>query len=132
MSKHIALLEIQDLKTHEKISARRVREVVELIKKKGEFIKPIIVEKNTHVILDGHHRVEALKKLGYTKVPCLLVDYMSDEVKVYLRRKDLPMNLIKQFILNTALEGNSFERKTTRHYIVARQQKIKVRLEELN
>ncbi|MFA6427729.1 MAG: ParB N-terminal domain-containing protein [Candidatus Magasanikbacteria bacterium] len=127
----IILLDISQLKTHEKTSPKRVRKVVELIKKKGQFIKPIIVEKNTHVILDGHHRIEALKKLGYTRAPCFLVDYMDDEVRVYLRRKDLPMNLIKQFILSVALTDNSFERKTTRHYIPDRRGKIHVALEKL-
>ncbi|HAT03468.1 MAG TPA: transcriptional regulator [Candidatus Magasanikbacteria bacterium] len=131
MNKHVVLLEIQDLKTHEKTSTKRVKEVVELIRKKGEFVKPIVVEKDTHVILDGHHRVKALKKLGYTKVPCMLIDYMSDEVKVYLRRKDLPMKLLKQFILTTALSGDSFNRKTTRHYVAGRKERIRIELSKL-
>ncbi len=35
------------------------------------------------VVLDGMHRVKALNLMGYTKVPALLVDYMTRYVLVY-------------------------------------------------
>ena len=44
------------------------------------FINPIIIDKNNGVIA-GHGRLSAAKEEGYTEVPCVLVDYLSDAQK---------------------------------------------------
>ncbi len=43
---------------------------------------PIIVDGETRVVLDGMHRVRALKDLGARHVVCQLADYSSREVKL--------------------------------------------------
>ena len=43
---------------------------------------PIIVERENLVVLDGMHRVKALKRLGCKLIPVCLVDYDSPEIKV--------------------------------------------------
>jgi hypothetical protein len=111
------LLELKKLKPHEHVQKSRVKELVEILKSEGRFTEPIVVEKNTFVILDGHHRVQALLKLGYTKVPAILIDYNSDGVKVYLRRNNLMTQIIKEFVLKTALAGEMMPIKTTRHEV---------------
>lgn len=42
------------------------------------FKVPIIVDKN-NVIVAGHTRLEAAKRLGYKKVPCIVADDLTDE-----------------------------------------------------
>ncbi|MFZ2189162.1 MAG: ParB N-terminal domain-containing protein [Candidatus Magasanikiibacteriota bacterium] len=112
----IKLLTINSLKPHEHISAKRVVEVVAMIKKAGKFTEPILVEKNTLVILDGHHRVEAMKKLGYEKIPARLVDYKK--VEVSLRHKNLSSHIIKEMVLYLASKNIILPQKTTRHLVV--------------
>jgi len=47
------------------------------------FVKhPIIVDKESMVVLDGVHRVFALKKLGVKRVPACLVYYKNPNIKV--------------------------------------------------
>ncbi|MEM2408794.1 MAG: ParB N-terminal domain-containing protein, partial [Ignisphaera sp.] len=41
----------------------------------GALRKPIIVEKNRLIVIDGHHRLNALKFLGIKVVPAYLADY---------------------------------------------------------
>lgn len=60
---------------------------IELLMKSIDLTKglrqPIIIDKN-NVVVAGHGRLEAAKRLGYKKVPCELVDDLSeDEIKLY-------------------------------------------------
>ena len=111
------LITIEQLKPHEQTSQKHILELVKLIKQDGILKEPILVEKNTFVILDGHHRVQAMKILGYKKIPAKLVDY--DEVEVSLRRKNLPSNLIKEIVLYLAKRKIVLPRKSTRHVMIS-------------
>ena len=42
------------------------------------FRNPVIIDKNK-VIVAGHTRVEACKKLGIDKVPCIIADDLTEE-----------------------------------------------------
>lgn len=44
---------------------------------------PIIVDESSRVVLDGMHRLGALKRMGAKLVVCSSVNYMSDEVKLF-------------------------------------------------
>lgn len=70
------------LKPHEEICPVHLRNLTAQIKKDGCVKDPIIVDKDTMVILDGHHRYNLLKLSGYNFVPCCLVDYQSDDIGV--------------------------------------------------
>lgn len=131
MKKKFVLLPVKKLKPHERIRRERVEELMRKIREKKAFTKPIIVEENHFVILDGHHRFAALKKMGAKLIPAYLLNYNSKEVRVFLRRKEMREKLIKDCILRTALSGKVFPHKTTRHLIKDRPQRIKVALREL-
>ena len=111
------LIKIEKLKPHEHVSKRRVTEVSQMIKKAEKFTEPILVEKNTLVILDGHHRVQAMKKMGYKKIPAKLVDYT--DVKVSLRRKDFPSAVIKEFVLFLSSKNIILPKKSTKHEMIS-------------
>ena len=65
---------------------------------------PLIVEKNSYVILDGTHRYNVLKVLKADFVPCYLVDYKNIDLLTWVRRVSLDVNTI----LN-ALEKRGFK-----------------------
>lgn len=96
---------------HEQVVESRVVELAESIRENG-VLQPILVDATTKVILDGHHRFNAAKRLGMQDIPALLVDY-EDEVEVFARRPDVPVS--KQLVVETALRGELFPPKTTRH-----------------
>ena len=117
MRNRASLVAISQLKTHEAVSQIRVRELAERIKKDGKLKNPVIADRQTKILLDGHHRIASLKQLGVKKVPVMLVDYMSGDVRVYLRRKELITELIKEAVTAKALNGRVFPEKTTRHLV---------------
>jgi len=129
--KQIRFVPIGKLKCHEAVSKKRVSELIEDIKFHGLLINPVVVSKQSYVVLDGHHRVAALKRIGACKVPVFFVDYFSNNVKVYLRRKNLLITLLKEAVINRALQGKMFPMKTTRHWIKDRKRNIRIKFEAL-
>ena len=81
----VIMLDVKDVKPYEKNARKNdeaVRYVAESIKQFG-FRQPIIVDKD-HVIICGHTRAKAAKKLGLKKVPCIVAaDLTEEQVKAY-------------------------------------------------
>ena len=125
------LIAIDKVKSHERTLSRRVATLVRQIKEEGSVRRPIIVDKRSLIVLDGHHRVAALRRLGAARVPAYLVDYQSSQVRVYLRRKYLSMKMIKQAVVYSGMTGVEFPIKTTRHVINNRPGIQKVSLAKL-
>ena len=46
----------------------------------GMVNHPIIVDKTTNLILDGHHRHSGLSALGFSKGPAIFIDYNDDNI----------------------------------------------------
>ncbi len=74
---------ISKLKLHEAVIKEELDNFCKSLKSKGIFFRPILVDRKTFVVLDGHHRVEGLKRLGAKMVPAIFIDYFDDEVGLY-------------------------------------------------
>jgi len=131
MKNKVVLIEINKLKSHEAIEQKHLAKLIGRIKKDGRLKNPIVVDRTSFVILDGHHRLEVLKVLGCKKIPAFLVDYKSKDVHVYLRRKGLIMKLIKEAVIERGKNGKPFPYKTTRHLLKYRPERINIDLREL-
>lgn len=129
--KQTCLILIEKLKYHEDVSKKRVLKLMRDIQSRGLVINPIVVSKQSYVVLDGHHRVAALKMIGVRTVPAYVVDYFSDDIRVYLRRKEILSSLLKQAVLNKAAQGKIFPMKTTRHIIRNRKRNVRIKLKRL-
>jgi len=81
------LLKIDDLLPHEEIIHERLNALLDMILELGAVDMPIIAAPipgtSKYLIVDGHHRWAALRKLGARKVPAILINYFSPEVRVY-------------------------------------------------
>ena len=93
----IIRLKIEDLKPYEKNAKQHPQEQIEQIKKSIEQFgmnDPIAVWGEKNIIVEGHGRLEALKQLGVTEVPCIRLDHLTDEErKAYtLAHNKLTMN----------------------------------------
>jgi len=77
---HIAIRDLnpwaRNARTHSK---KQVRQIADSIETFG-FTNPVLIDER-RTILAGHGRVEGAKLLGMTEVPCLRLDYMSEEEK---------------------------------------------------
>lgn len=103
------------LREHEQIELERLRQIREEIQREGRLRYPILVDKRSGVILDGHHRFRAYKELGFETIPCILVDYQSEIVSVRSRRQDIIVS--KEEVIRRALSGRLFPPKTTQHIL---------------
>ncbi len=108
-----ALLPLDRLRAHERVEEENVRVLVEEIRATGVFSDPIWVARGTYVILNGHHRVEAARRLGAVRIPAWVVDYEGDLVSLEPWQPGLPIT--KAEVIRRAREGDLFPPKTTRH-----------------
>jgi hypothetical protein len=83
----IVLVSIDELKPHEKGSPLYLELLKQEILMDGVLKYPIIADEKSHVILDGMHRWLALKSLGYTLIPVMLIDaFQNPKIRVGRRR----------------------------------------------
>ena len=131
MKNKINLIDINKLKCHEEINQQHLTEIIYQVKKAGFIRNPVVVDLKNFIILDGHHRVAALKQLGVNKVPVFLVNYQDKDVRVFLRRKLKLTGSIKQAVIKNSLNNILFPSKTTRHLIKNRPRNINFKISHL-
>jgi hypothetical protein len=107
------LVPLDKLRSHEEIDEDNVVDLVGEITRAGVFADPIWVARGSLVILNGHHRVEALRRLGARRVPAWLFDYETDMVSLEPWRPGLPIT--KSEVVRRGVGGHLFPPKTTRH-----------------
>ncbi|HID25677.1 MAG TPA: hypothetical protein EYP23_04355 [Thermoplasmata archaeon] len=116
LNEEVKVLRINMLKEHEKIDPKRFKELKEEITKDGFLKKPIVADKKTLVVLDGHHRLNVLRDLGLSRIPVVLIDYNNPNVIVKTWKGEGELN--KEDIINAALSGNLFGPRTSKHMVV--------------
>lgn len=131
MRPEIKLVPIAKLRAHEQVDPQRLGQLLVRIKQDGHLKNPIVVDKKTLVILDGHHRASGLKRLGCRLVPVMMVNYFDPQIRVFFRRADFKIKLIKVAVLNRGLAGRPFPHKTTRNWIRGRIRGINLPLDRL-
>lgn len=123
------LIDINLVLEHEKIRESKVLELVRHILVDGFVRTPIVVEDKHFVVLDGHHRLNALKRLGCKRIPSFIVDYSRDDIKVGSWRGGLCVS--KELVLRAGISGRKLMPKTSRHYIPKRPQNVNIPLSRL-
>lgn len=112
----VVFFEIEALKEHEEIRPDYLEALKNEILLDGMLKMPICIDKKTCIILDGHHRLQALKRIGCKKIPVVMVDYQSPEIKVIPWREG--EMITKEKIIDTALSGRRMPSKTSKHMIL--------------
>ena len=102
---NIVNIKLKDLKPYEKNPRKNdeaVKPVMESIKQFG-FKVPIVVDRN-NVIVAGHTRYKASKKLHLEEVPCIIADDLTDEQIKAFRLADNKVGEIAQWDLDLLAE----------------------------
>ena len=76
---------------------------------------PIVVERNALIILDGHHRYDAARKLGLGYIPCITIDYEDSRLRLECWRSDEQVSKVD--VLRVKHTGKLFPYKTTKHIL---------------
>jgi hypothetical protein len=107
--KEVNLVPISELRAHELPEESVVYELEQDMRGRGILVKPIVVDRDTMIILDGHCRCSALRRLGCSKVAAKLVDYKSCEIAVE--------GVDKRQVIEAGLSGALMKPKTSRHIL---------------
>ena len=78
----IALVETDKLLIHEEIIPYRLNKLKASIERDGVQSAPIIVDRSTHVVLDGMHRTAIMKELGCRFTCVCLIDYFDPTISI--------------------------------------------------
>lgn len=107
------IVRLEELRRHEEVDPEALRALRDEISRDGELRCPVIVDDTSRVILDGHHRVSALRDLGCRLVPAYLVDYEDPRIVVGAWRPDLPVT--KEDVVRAGSLERLYPPKTSRH-----------------
>ncbi|MDJ0273813.1 MAG: hypothetical protein NYU90_01235 [Aigarchaeota archaeon] len=78
----LEFVDIDRLIPHEEVIRGLLESVISELRSTGLLLHPVIVSREHGIVLDGNHRVEALRRMGARRVLAYSVDYMSNEVEV--------------------------------------------------
>ena len=129
----VQLVPVEWLKPHEEIKPRNRDKLLEMTKRWGGYTKPLIVDRVTGAILDGHHRYSIALELNLAQLPVIAVDYLLDEtIEVDVWPSAGVDSLTKEKVIAMSLSGEVFPPKTSRHRIADHLPPIHVPLEVLS
>jgi len=108
-----ALVPVADLREHEEVVESKVRALARELERERVFTEPIWVARGSLIILNGHHRAAAARRLGAERVPAWVLDYDSDLVRLDRWTPGPPIS--KDEVVRRAATGEKFPPRTTRH-----------------
>ena len=108
------VIPISTIIPHEEFNQEAVDQLTSRIKDTKSFTHPVLVDKKTGLLIDGHHRYNAMINLGAKSIPAYLINYSSPKLIAY---KETPGNsvLSKKEILSRAIQNKLFPKKFTFH-----------------
>jgi ParB-like chromosome segregation protein Spo0J len=112
----LTLIHIDKLNGHEEVDPYHLQSLMTEIESDGFLRMPVVVDRLTNTILDGHHRCHALRQLNCRRVPVIFINYDSCEVVVESWREG--EEVTKNSVLYAALSGKRLPPKTTKHLIL--------------
>lgn len=116
LNSDVRMVPISWLKPHEQTIPTNLDLVHQQVVDAGAYTKPILVDRVTGTILDGHHRHAVGRRLGLTRLPALLIDYQSDPtIQLDVWPACGRTELTKQEVIDMALSPSVFPPKTSRH-----------------
>jgi hypothetical protein len=113
----------KQLKPTEIYNKERTKALARKIFTENYWTRPLLVESNHLVIMDGHHRHQAAMMLNLMTIPCIMLSYESPYLEVSSWRNK-PIS--KEEIIHAGLTGKLLEYKSTRHKLLLDLPKISI------
>lgn len=109
---HVELHPVDGLKPHEKTRVSH-RKALKKQMAENRFVVPIVADRQSGTVLDGHHRLHAVKELGLSRIPVVFLDYGDSAIEVQSWRAGKAV--AKADVVLRAQSGALFPPKTTKH-----------------
>ena len=114
----VELVPIEVLRPHEQVVPDKVDQLERMTLRWKAYTKPLLIDRKTGTILDGHHRTEVARRLKLKCLPCVSVDYLDDDgIILNIWPKSGRDSLDKSEVIEAALSGELFPPKTSRHLL---------------
>ena len=110
------------------VDAAHVRRIAEEMERDGVQRRPVLVERSSFAILDGHHRFRAAELLGLSHVHAVLIGY--DDPRLTLASWT-ERRFTRDEVLAAAASGELLPEKSTRHVLTPEVPEEPVSLGEL-
>ncbi len=111
----IRIVELDMLRQHEEVDPMHLFRLKGEIELDGVLKFAIAVDADTNIILDGQHRVDALRRLSCTRVPVVFINYSSPEIVVHAWRRAEAYS--KEDVRRAGFSQEKFPPTTTKHMI---------------
>jgi len=121
------LAEVNKLYPVERHDKGRISRITKFVIQEGYWKKPLRIEKNHNLVLDGHHSLELAKEMKLQFVPVIGFDY--DEIEMWSLREEIP--LTKELVIKNATQGDIYPYKTVKHKFPDVRYECNINLEEL-
>lgn len=112
---------IRNIKAVEQVFPNHLDILKQKIVNDGYIRDSIIIDKDTHIILDGSHRHIVLCELGCKYAPVRMVEYESPDIRlgtnlIHRFLVDKPIEITKNEVISRGLSGDLLPPRTTRHF----------------
>ncbi|HEV8595627.1 MAG TPA: ParB N-terminal domain-containing protein [Thermoplasmata archaeon] len=126
-----AIVELEKLRPHEQTQPALLAKIADALVADGCVIRALLVESRHMVILDGHHRFEALRRIGCRRAPVYLVEYESDAIDLTTWPEAPVRKVSKEEVVDRGVRGDLFPPKTTRHLVSFELEDVRIPLDKL-
>lgn len=125
-------LPLEALRPHERTIESNLRKITRQIRTDERLELPILVDADTTVILDGHHRWKALRRIGGKRITVMSVDYPRESGIELARGPNCPIeDLSRDSVIEKGLSDSVFPPKSTRHRVLFPYPTVNTPLSEL-
>ncbi len=112
----VDLVHLDTLRPHELTIPKKVDELEKMTNRWNAYVLPLVVDKKTGVILDGHHRHQVAIRLDLKRLPCVQVDYMGDDsIELGVWPNCGRESITKEEVVQAGIDGELLHPKTSRH-----------------
>tara|TARA_Y100001970_G_scaffold128347_2_gene158517 strand:+ start:25814 stop:26230 length:417 start_codon:yes stop_codon:yes gene_type:complete len=112
----VELVPLEVLRPHEQIISSKVDQLLRMTNRWNAYTKPLLIDRVTGTILDGHHRYHVAQRLSLKCVPCVLIDYLDDDsIELDVWPNCGRDSISKNEVIDAAMSGELLHPKTSRH-----------------
>jgi len=79
---HLKIVDVNDIDPHEQYIEKLLTYIKKKIVNDNVFKDPIIADSNRGLVIDGTHRLMALRQLNYRYIPIIDFDYLEDDIRL--------------------------------------------------